>query len=250
MQTQTIKQLQTLCRTRGLVGYSRLRKADLIQLLTNSPVPTDTNACFGRRCEKIICDIHDVFFPDPLRTRVPETRLSSRIKDNIAQVFDQHHLIVERYIGDTRSQVDFILANNQTLSVKTNLRLDKVCPQVIGQTTREQFDRRFNITGDRKQWIADNLIILIPEYIKYTFCCDYLLWINQQTAECRIYPKPTYISTDWISGIKLTRSIENWNESNTIKVGNQTLGEFQLHQNRNCVKFRFNLKPLIKLIFR
>ena len=41
-----------------------------------------------------------------------------------------------------------------------------------------------------------------------------------------------------------TKTLENWNESNTIKysVSNNekpiSIGEFQVHKNRNCFKFR------------
>ena len=43
-------------------------------------------------------------------------------------------------------------------------------------------------------------------------------------------------------------SIELWNESNTIKYNNTSLGEFQVHKNRSSYKFRFNLENLEEII--
>jgi adenine-specific DNA-methyltransferase len=40
----------------------------------------------------------------------------------------------------------------------------------------------------------------------------------------------------------------NWNESSTVKYQQNTLGEFQIHKKRDCVKFRFNIINLLKII--
>ena len=42
--------------------------------------------------------------------------------------------------------------------------------------------------------------------------------------------------------------LEDWNESNTVKYNNISIGEFQVHNNRQCYKFRFNFKNLIKIL--
>lgn len=39
-----------------------------------------------------------------------------------------------------------------------------------------------------------------------------------------------------------------WNESNTVKYSNVSIGEFQVHNKRNCFKFRFNMDGINKLI--
>ena len=45
-----------------------------------------------------------------------------------------------------------------------------------------------------------------------------------------------------------TQSLKSWNESNTLKYCGVSMGEFQVHRNRNCFKFRFNMKGVMKLI--
>lgn len=44
------------------------------------------------------------------------------------------------------------------------------------------------------------------------------------------------------------KTIEEWNESNTVKYNGISIGEFQVHTNRNCFKFRFNLKNLLGIL--
>jgi hypothetical protein len=48
-----------------------------------------------------------------------------------------------------------------------------------------------------------------------------------------------------------TRKI-NWVESSTLKVliNNKylSIGEFQIHNNRDCIKFRFNMNNLLKYL--
>ena len=43
-------------------------------------------------------------------------------------------------------------------------------------------------------------------------------------------------------------TIDTWKESNTVYYDGVTLGEFQVHNNRNCFKFRFNFDNLLKTI--
>jgi hypothetical protein len=44
-----------------------------------------------------------------------------------------------------------------------------------------------------------------------------------------------------------TRGLGEWKESTTLKIGNKSIGEFQIHNNRDCIKFRFNIETLISL---
>lgn len=224
------------------------------KLLKKKQTPKTTNETFGITCEKIICDIHNIIFPTEMKKRVVETRFTTELKKNLETVLEYNCLSIKKYSGNFDDKVDFILSNNKTLSVKTNLQSDKICPQIIGQTTRKKFCSYFNILSDShdiiKKWIFDNRQKILEEYFRHTFCCDYLLWVNEQTAECKLISRPKIVP---FLNTTFTRSLDKWNESNTVKIQIQTnkyvsLGEFQLHRNRNCIKFRFNLKTLIKLI--
>ncbi len=37
-----------------------------------------------------------------------------------------------------------------------------------------------------------------------------------------------------------------WNESTSISINNNTIGEFQIHKNRDCIKFRWFFEKLLK----
>jgi hypothetical protein len=53
-------------------------------------------------------------------------------------------------------------------------------------------------------------------------------------------------SPKWVqSKITFTRSLDAWIESTTLKYNGASIGEFQVHNNRNCFKFRFNLSGLM-----
>ena len=53
-----------------------------------------------------------------------------------------------------------------------------------------------------------------------------------------------------------TKNLDTWNESATMKVEYKiedkktilSLGEYQIHNNRNCIKFRFDLKNLLRYL--
>ena len=38
-----------------------------------------------------------------------------------------------------------------------------------------------------------------------------------------------------------------WNESTTISINNISIGEFQVHNHRDCIKFRWTFENLLKL---
>ena len=44
METKTVQQLQTIARERGMKGYSRLKKADLIEFITNPTNEVDEDS--------------------------------------------------------------------------------------------------------------------------------------------------------------------------------------------------------------
>jgi hypothetical protein len=61
----------------------------------------------------------------------------------------------------------------------------------------------------------------------------------------RLYEKSH--SPNWdMKKISFTQTLASWNESCTVKYDGISIGEFQVHNNRNCFKFRFNFSGLIE----
>lgn len=153
---------------------------------------------------------------------------------------------ITSYVGHTTKSIDFLLDGEKTLSVKTNHNGFKVCPQEIGQTTKRRFCEKFNISGDIpeiKKFIQTHTNEVIRQMWTNTFCCDYLIWIYFDGSwKADIFKKIDYPFSDKFS---FTRGIANWEESTTVKIGKISIGEFQIHKHRDCVKFRFDMQKIL-----
>ena len=243
-----VSELRALCKANGIRGYSKLRKAALLAFIKSYNIPLcplkSTNESFGINMEIFICELYNIKYPEHMLSRQgPRTRAVTTHGTRIHHLFDRIRVYPTLFIGNTNGPTDFLLSSGETLSVKTNFRNDKVCPQKIGQTTRQAFDIHFGVTGDRKQFIIEHAQSLLQEYFVHLFCCDYLLWILPH--QCYLLKKRIVFPT---GNITFTRDVSNWKESTTIKVDAISIGEFQVHQHRNCVKFRFKMRGLEKLM--
>jgi len=148
------------------------------------------------------------------------------------------------------------------LSVKTTKKKNdwKICPQLIGQPTRFTFCQKFGLdSGEKatlsdaklKDYILENISNMMKEYTKTTFHCP-IFFYNEQSDIAMIIKKINNL--DWDSMEYRFSHIENkksWNESTTLYIRkdnkNITIGEFQFHQHRDCVKFRFHLKNVLTI---
>lgn len=74
--------------------------------------------------------------------------------------------------------------------------------------------------------------------------------IKKKTNDIKFIKKNTDINFNIFEYI-FTNYINKWNESSTIKVRYNSilysLGEFQIHTNRNCIKFRWNLNTILDI---
>lgn len=184
-----------------------------------------------------------------------------------------------KHCAERQNPVDFMLYNGQTLSVKSNKAgQGKVAPQVIGQPTDETYFDEINehlkfdiIVELENRGLKDNyesrskifkeitlnrIGEIINVYWEHLFSCDYLLYVYNVIKKNKLLNEPcfmvfnkSYVPPLWDpSKFSFTRNIDSWNESNTLKYCNYSIGEFQAHKNRNCLKFRFNLDGIIKLL--
>lgn len=165
--------------------------------------------------------------------------------------------LVSRFQGYTHtganSQLyDFTSADgSQYLSLKTALteKACKVCPQIIGQPSRGVFARYFGLPSDAsnddiKKYIEENVASMMPKYIEKTFPCPMLVY-SKDTNTCQVITMNQV--PDWSQcAFTFSRKGAEWNESSTLKVAGKTIGEFQIHNHRNCIKFRWNQKGLFE----
>ena len=175
------------------------------------------------------------------------------------------------HIAEDQNPVDFLLEDGKTLSVKTNMRSSGlVSPQTIGQPSSKTFWEKFPELLSNKTDIAKmtyeqqthlfkaavlkNTQHMLTKYWENLFECDYLIYVKNiidkqdeivPNPSVRVFDKthPPIFENDKIS---VTQTLKNWNESNTVKYDGITIGQWQVHGNRDTFKFRFDLNGLEK----
>jgi len=84
------------------------------------------------------------------------------------------------------------------------------------------------------------------------FCCDKTLIIikNKKGEYDHLYsPKPNFIKFEKDKLTCVNDCLDNNGQSSTnVKYNDILIGEWQFHNNRNCIKFRFYYKGLCKLL--
>jgi len=227
------------------------------------------NETFGITCEYTLCKIYKL--TNKLENRINSTyikQLTNTLNKFKHEFKNKYNLICYKYLGDKNQEIDFLCKNNKlknnniSLSVKSNINNNNLCcPQNIGQCTKKSFVNNIkkyhyfkfnkldlNTIFKIKKFIINNIYKLFNIYYKNLFKCNYLLWIkkNNININYQIIKKPNILKLN-PKLFSFTKNIKTWKESNTLKYNNISIGVFQMHNNRNCIKFRFNLKNLLNL---
>jgi hypothetical protein len=224
---------------------------------------------FGNTCEYALCKIFKLNITNHNGIETSYINILTKSLYNIKQEFkNTYNMKCIQYIGNTNHKVDFLCKslNNDikyTLSVKSNINSKHlVCPQILGQCSFNTFVKFIKeikniIIQDfiqLKDFISKNLLFLFNTYYTYLFSCDYLLWIKKNTDtgnsnDIINYKILTKKNLDYLvsANFTLSNSLNNWNSYNSLRYNNSTIGIFQLHNNRNIIKFRFYLDNLLKL---
>lgn len=223
------------------------------------------NESFGITCEYILCKLYNL--SNNLASRINNQyiiELTIILNKFKVELLKTYNLKCIKYIGYNNNMHDFICKNiksklEYTLSVKSNKNYNKlVCPQMIGQCTFnslvkyiQNYKNNIKITTkfQLKKFIKNNLLFMFNIYFKNLFCCDYLLWIiKNKNIQYKLIKKPHIIKLK-SNLLKLNKNITKWKESNILKYNNKSIGVFQIHNNRNCIKFRFYMNNLLDLVY-
>ncbi len=232
------------------------------------------NETLGATAERTICDMYNLKWKkqDNLDTRYDVSTAYS-LAEAIRYTFNGPECLPApiEYVGsaqgeragNSKSSYDFILRGNKTMSLKTNSCGSKVCPPEIGQPSAETCYLYFGhlIEEDHidqyifKKMVFEHITEMLPMYMEFLFDSDYLMRLFPSKRcsipyEVEVYKKGYGKTFKWqMKYISFTKStIEEWNESNTLKYDGITIGEFQVHNNRNCFKFRFDFDGLKTII--
>ena len=210
----------------------------------------------GKVFEKGICGAYGIPYMGKYKYSEEQADLFTKRLQGLPSLFPNCIHTAEK-----GAQYDFTATSNNQLhlSAKTNKKGYKVCPQKIGQPTKPKFCEYFDIdtnstNDDIKQYIMVNFKSMLPHYFNYTFNTP-IIYYNKQSD------KIVYINTlspiDWETVACRFSHIQNnkqWNESTTVSIiqhdKSYGIGEFQIHNNRNTIKFRWNLAALLKYFAR
>lgn len=276
MQNLTVKELINICNTHSIPILKKTKK-DLIDILKmhmidnkNIQITIDhlsdrfiNTESFGITCEYIFCKIYNL--KNNLESRI-HTRSCSSLEQVLTEVKTKHNLNFIKYIGAQNKASDFIGAydndpNEYSISIKSTYSSNKICPANIGQCTKNKFIQNIynqilsdnstdTLSNDEiKSFIIKYIDKLINLYYENLFSSDILIYIKniKQNISYQFITKKNKYKFD-ITQFTFTRTIDNWNESNTVKYMNKSIGEFQIHSNRNCIKFRFNTINLLSFM--
>ena len=138
------------------------------------------------------------------------------------------------------------------LSAKTTKKDGKVCPQVIGQPSRKKFCSYFDIEDtlsldEIKEYIQSNLIKLLKIYFEHTFDCSVVYYNEKSKIRWFINKIQDVAWENCVFEFSHIQNNKKWNESTTIKINNVSIGEFQVHRHRDCIKFRWCFENLIRM---
>ena len=232
-------------------------------------IAKENNETLGMSAEYAICEYFHLEKPKSFDNRVLKTYVE-KLLPVVGKAFEKMPPAV-LHSGSTpgergeqsKCSYDFVLAGDKKLSVKTN-KGKMICPPEVGQpgskTCLLYFSQFFEpgteeVTRESfKKMVFDNIEKIMPIYVEHLFDSEWLLWIYEtktgyEHKEISQSDIKEYVwERDRFSFTKST--IEEWNESNTVKYDGLSIGEFQVHQNRNCFKFRFNMQNLLSILLK
>ncbi len=204
----------------------------------------------GKIFEMAICLLYEIEYDGKYKYSLEDATI---IKDKL------HKLKVEfpfkiKHIAKNGNKYDFVSIDDDkvNLSAKTTKKNAKICPQVIGQPSKKKFceffgiDLLFNLE-QIKNYIETNVKILLEIYALNTFDCPIVYYNKHKNMILFVKLKE---SINWSTyNISFSHIIKNkkWNESSSIIINGNTIGEFQIHNHRDCIKFRWSFEKLLNL---
>lgn len=220
---------------------------------------TQNNEQVGIYTEKVVCDCKHIEF----KTKRKHT-FSLPFEASTAMTTDIMKCVsylppIAKHVGGKNEAPDFELQDGRHLSVKSMYSSNKVAPQTIGQPSETVLKSKLNIEFDSfKVYFLSHLGSMLQTYIKFLFSSEVMLAMNYKMGKGYIIEVPDINNTSLNLEnyhLKTSKTLETWNESNTIYLVNPlaednklmkiSIAEVQVHNHRSCCKFRFNLDNLL-----
>jgi hypothetical protein len=219
-------------------------------IIINTNTETLKTEDLGKMFEMAICLLYEIPFDGKYKYSIEESNVIKTRIQPLLTVFPYKL----KHTAKNGSQYDFRGQDDETikLSAKTTKKDGKVCPQVIGQPSKKKFCEFFNIKIgvsllEIKDYIYSNITNMLNIYFDLTFDCP-IIYFNKKSNVLQLIKLTEKI--DWSKySIEFSHIKKNkvWNESSSISIHNITIGEYQIHKHRNCIKFRWSFEKLLTL---
>jgi hypothetical protein len=217
---------------------------------TNEVVKNVRTEDLGKIFEMAICLLYEINYDGKYRYSMKEAQILKERLYKLKEVFP--HKI--KHIAKNGNKYDFVSIeyDNLYLSAKTTKKYDKVCPQVIGQPSKKKFCEFFEIDvltniEQIKSYIETNVNKLLEIYCKNTFDCPVIYYNKHKNKLLYVKLKNNINWSNYNISFSHIKRNKKWNESSSIIVENKTIGEFQVHYHRDCIKFRWSFEKLLHL---
>lgn len=220
-----------------------------VEILRVKPAKKVVTEDLGKIFEMAICLLYSISYDGNYKYSMEAAQEITNKLSKLKEIFD--HTLIHTAKGCSRYDFTSETYPNIQLSAKTSKKKDgKVCPQVIGQPTKKKFCQYFNLdistTKDQiKDYIINNIYKLLEEYFNYTFDCP-IVYYNENNNKILFIKKiENIVWTKFTIEFSHITNSKIWNESSTIKINGHSIGEFQMHNNRNGIKFRWHFEKLM-----
>ena len=213
-----------------------------------TPVKKVQTEDLGKIFEMGLCLLYNIDYDGKYKYSMEEAH---QIKDRIAKLLEVYpHQLV--HTAKNGARYDFTGLEDQTvrLSAKTTKKDGKIAPQVVGQPSKKKFCEHFgvletNTLEEIKAHIIQNVSNMLSIYEECTFDCP-TVYYNKKSDKLLFIKKVAPIQwSSLVVEFSHTKKNKVWGESSCISIDGVTIGEFQVHNHRNCIKFRWAFEKLL-----
>ena len=214
-----------------------------------TPVKKVQTEDLGKIFEMGICLLYDIHYDGKYKYSMEE---AETIKTRIAKLLEVYpHKLMHTAKNGARYDFTGLEDQNIRLSAKTTKKDGKISPQVVGQPSKKKFCEFFQLDQANfdliqiKIYIQQTVKNLLAVYEEHTFDCP-TIYYNKKSDKLLFVKKVKHIP--WFQiGVDFSHINKNkvWNESTTVCVDGVTIGEFQIHNHRDCIKFRWAFEKLL-----
>lgn len=223
-------------------------------IITEDHSKTVLTEDLGKIFEMAICMLYGIDYDGKYKYSLDE---AAALKNRIVKLIDvfPHNI---KHTAKNGNQYDYTGVEDTTikLSAKSTKKDGKVCPQVIGQPSKKKFCEFFKIPLESdssislekiKTHIEENVMQMLAIYFINTFDCPIIYYNKKLDKLLFITTNQDIQWNNFVIEFSHKKKNKIWGESSTISINNKTIGEFQVHNHRDCIKFRWAFENILAL---